>query len=132
MTSTRTRDLYRLAIAAVTGITAAATVTASGWVAGTLTSATDTGGTPSAAPGPNDASGVLPPEPRKRIKPKVTLRHRKVVTRVRTVYVDQYVPVLPAPAAAGPAPVRSPAPVQHAAPASHPAPAPQQTTTSGS
>ena len=130
MTSTRTRDLYRVAVAAVTGITAAATVTASGWVAGTLTSATDTGSTPAAAPGANDASGVLTPH--KRVKPKVTLRHRKVVTRVRTVYVDQYVPVAPAPAAAAPAPVRGPAPVHHAAPASHPAPAPQPTTTSGS
>ena len=130
MTSTRTRDLYRVAVAAVTGITAAATVTASGWVAGTLTSATDAGGTTSAAPGPNDASSVNQKGTRTRVKPKVTLRHRKVVTQVRTVYVDQYVPVAPAPAAAAPAPVRNPAPVHHAAPVSHPAP--QPTTTSGS
>ena len=130
MTSTRTRDLYRVAVAAVTGITAAATVTASGWVAGTLTSTSAASGSPAAAPSPNDASGALPSAPRKRIKPKVTVRHRKVVTKVRTVYVDQYVPVAPAPAAAAPAPVRNPAPVHHAAPVSHPAP--QPTTTSGS
>ena len=130
MTSTRTRDLYRVAVAAVTGISAAATVTASGWVAGTLTSATDAGGTPSAAPAPQDAPAVLPSQHRQRVRPKITLRHRKVVTRVRTVYVDQYVPVLPAPAAAAPAAVRNPAPVHHAAPVSHPAP--QPTTTSGS
>jgi hypothetical protein len=131
MTSIRTRDRYRVAVAAVTGISAAATVTASGWVAGTLTSATDAGGTPSAAPAPNDAAGV-PSQHRQRVRPKVTLRHRKVVTRVRTVYVDQYVPVAPAPAAAAPAPVSHPAPAHHATPASHPAPAPQPTTTSGS
>jgi hypothetical protein len=83
--SERTRDRYRLAVTAVTGLTAAGALTAGGWLAGVAaqTTASDSGAAvpPPAAPPAGDTGQGAGTHPR------VLVKQRPQETRVTTRYV---------------------------------------------
>ena len=125
MASTTSRDRSRLAVAAVSGVTTVAALSATGWLAGTAAHTTtaeqsDQQAAPGAKPAVTKARHV-------RTAPKVVLRQRPQRTHVSVRYV-QGAPSAPVgsggtvsqPVSHTPA---APAP-QHSAPAPAPAPAP--------
>lgn len=121
--SQRTRDRYRLAVSAVTGLTAAGALTAGGWLAGVAAQTTGAGSdtAPPPAPPPTDTVPAATPS---RTPPKVVVKERPQVTRVTTRYVTS--PGGPAVGGGGTVTAQTSAGSSHAQPAAHaPAPAPQ-------
>jgi hypothetical protein len=95
----RRRDRYRYAVAGLTGLAAAGSLTATGWVAGQAAQAwsAQQGVAPAPATTGNPAVAVPRPaahrtRPRAR-KPQVVLRARPTQTRVSTRYVRPAAPV---------------------------------------
>lgn len=114
--SERTRDGYRLAVTAVTGLTAAGALTAGGWLAGVAaqTAATDNG---AAVPPPTTDTGQGT-----RAAPRVVLKQRPQETRVTTRYLTA--PGVPAVGGGGTVTQSAPATSQVQAAPPAPAPAP--------
>ena len=131
MASTTSRDRSRLAVAAVSGVTTIAALSATGWLAGTAARST---AAEQAAPTTTKPTVKTVKARHARTTPKVVLRQRPQRTHVSVRYV-QGAPSAPVgsggtvsqpvsqPAAHAPAP-------QHSAPA--PAPAPPPAPSSGS
>jgi hypothetical protein len=132
MASTTSRDRSRLAVAAVSGVTTIAALSATGWLAGTAARSTAADQAAPTTPKPTVRAAKAR---HVRATPKVVLRQRPQRTHVSVRYVQGAPsapvgsggtvsqPVTHTPAAPAPAP-------QHSAPA--PAPAPPPAPSSGS
>lgn len=98
--SARRRDRYQVAVTALTGLTTAACLTATGWLAGQAAQnwAADQAATPATNP-PVDPAASTPQSvatTRQRARParpRVVLRPRPLRTRVSTRYVTPAAPI---------------------------------------
>ncbi len=149
--SATSRDRYRLAVSAVTGVSLVGALTAAGWLAGLASRdhAKEVASTQAAAEQRSRAAAAAAAKAerararydaalaRRAQRPHVVLRHRPVQTRVTTRYVHATTgstpiggggsvtaPSVPAPAAAAPPAAPAPAPAPAAAPPPPPPPPP--------
>lgn len=131
--SPRSRDRYRLAVVAVSGLAAAGALTSTGWLAGAA--AQDYAAQQASRQAEQDAAGAkaaraqakyeraVARQKTRALRPRVVLRPRPTTTRVTTRYVQGAAPATPVVGGGGTVSAPPAAPSAPHAPV-HPAPAP--------